>query len=66
MTQLWTQFTKELDLPIGTTIKFKGEIYDYERNYQGIKDIEKYGQAIKIIELIEIDTSTRLRTKLFK
>ena len=63
---MWTQFSKELDLPIGTTIKFKGEIYDYEREYLGIREVDKNGQAIKIIELLEVDTSTRQRTKLFK
>ena len=63
---MWTQFSKELDLPIGTTIKFKGEIYDYEREYLGSKEVDKNGQAIKIIELLEVDSSTRQRTKLYK
>lgn len=63
---MWTQFSKELDLPVGTTIKFKGEIYDYEREYLGIREIDKNGQAIKIVELLEVDTSTRKRQKLYK
>ena len=63
---MWTEFRKDLDLPIGTTIKFKGEIYDYERNYLGKKEEDKNGQSIKIIELLEIDKSTRERVKLYK
>lgn len=63
---MWTQFTKELDLPIGTTIKFKGEIYDYEREYLGTREVDKNGQAIKIIDLLEVDLSTRERVKLYK
>jgi len=63
---MWTQFTKELDLPIGTTIKFKGEIYDYEREYLGTREVDKNGQAIKIIDLLEVDKSTRERVKLYK
>ena len=63
---MWTQFTKELDLPIGTTIKFKGEIYDYEREYLGTREVDKNGQAIKIIDLLEVDRSTRERVKLYK
>ena len=62
---MWTTFRKDLDLPIGTTIKFKGEIYDYERNYLGLKD-NKNGQAINILNLMEIDTSTKERIKLYK
>ena len=62
---MWTTFRKDLDLPIGTTIKFKGEIYDYERNYLGVKD-NKNGQAINILNLMEIDTSTKERIKLYK
>jgi len=63
---MWTQFSKELDLPVGTTIKFKGEIYDYEREYLGNREVDKNGQSIKIVELLEVDTSTRQRTKLYK
>lgn len=63
---MWTQFKKELNLPIGTTIKFKGEIYDYEREYLGNREVDKNGQAIKIIELLEVDLSTRERVKLYK
>ena len=63
---MWTQFTKELDLPIGTTIKFKGEIYDYEREYLGTREVDKNGQAIKIIDLLEVDKSMRERVKLYK
>ena len=63
---MWTEFRKDLDLPIGTTIKFKGEIYDYERNYLGKKEEDKNGQSIKIIDLLEVDTSTRKRVKLYK
>lgn len=63
---MWTEFRKDLDLPIGTTIKFKGEIYDYERNYLGKKEEDKNGQSIKIIDLLEIDTSTRKRVKLYE
>ena len=63
---MWTTFRKDLDLPIGTTIKFKGEIYDYERNYLGKKEEDKNGQSIKIIDLLEIDTSTRKRVKLYE
>ena len=63
---MWTEFRKDLDLPVGTTIKFKGEIYDYERNYLGKKEKDKNGQSIKIIDLLEVDTSTRKRQKLYK
>ena len=63
---MWTEFRKDLDLPVGTTIKFKGEIYDYERNYFGKKEEDKNGQSIKIIDLLEVDTSTRKRVKLYK
>lgn len=63
---MWTQFTKKLDLPIGTTIKFKGAIYDYEREYLGTREADKNGQAIEIIDLLEVDLSTRERVKLYK
>lgn len=63
---MWTTFSKQLDLPVGTTIKFKGEIYDYEREYLGTKEVDKNGQSIKIIELLEVDRSTRERVKLYK
>ena len=63
---MWTEFRKDLDLPVGTTIKFKGEIYDYERNYFGKKEEDKNGQSIKIIDLLEVDTSTRKRVKLYE
>jgi hypothetical protein len=63
---LWTEFTEELNLPIGTTIKFKGEIYDYERDYKGNKIGQKDGQSIKVVKLLEVDISTRVRTKLYK
>ena len=63
---MWTAFRKDLDLPVGTTIKFKGEIYDYERNYLGKKEEDKNGQSIKIVDLLEVDTSTRKRQKLYK
>lgn len=63
---MWTEFRKDLDLPIGTTIKFKGEIYDYERNYLGKKEEDKNGQSIKVIDLLEVDTTTRKRVKLYK
>ncbi len=63
---MWTQFTKKLDLPIGTTIKFKGAIYDYEREYLGTREVDKNGQAINITDLLEVDLSTRERVKLYK
>ena len=63
---MWTTLSKQLDLPVGTTIKFKGEIYDYEREYLGTKEVDKNGQSIKIIELLEVDRSTRERVKLYK
>ena len=63
---LWTEFSKELDLPVGTTIKFKGEIYDYERDYKGEDSSKKEAQSIKVVKLLEVDTSTRVRTKLYK
>ena len=63
---MWTAFSKQLNLPVGTTIKFKGEIYDYERDYLGFREVDKNGQSIKIIELIEVDRSTRERAKLYK
>ena len=62
---MWTEFREDLDLPVGTIVKFKGEIYDYERNYLGKKEEDKNGQSIKIIDLLEIDTSTRKRVKLY-
>ena len=63
---LWTEFSKELDLPVGTTIKFKGEIYDYERDYKGEDTSKKEAQSIKVVKLLDVDTSTRIRTKLYK
>ena len=55
-----------MDLPVGTTIKFKGEIYDYERDYKGEDSSKKEAQSIKVVKLLEVDTSTRVRTKLYK
>lgn len=51
---MWTPFSTELDLPPGTQIKFKGEIYDYEKGYQGKNPDGKISQAIKIIKMLEV------------